>query len=211
VLPVVERVQPHEIDHGQHDAVRDVFVAPGGCTLIRADLFDELGGFDPAIVAMGEDLDLCWRAQVVGARVLVAPEARVRHLEELASGAESLDPSMVAAAGAADAAAQAGADAGAEAFGTDVSGVPDAEAGGTTPGGSPGTATGSTEAPVEAGAKSARHPITLQELQRRHELLAVMKCYSRSHLLRVLPQIFLLAVGPGPSCGPGAGTSAGWR
>ena len=27
---VVERVQPHEIDHGQHDAVRDVFVAPGG-------------------------------------------------------------------------------------------------------------------------------------------------------------------------------------
>ncbi len=94
---VVERVQPHEIDHGQHDAVRDVFVAPGGCTLIRADLFDELGGFDPAIVAMGEDLDLCWRAQVVGARVLVAPEARVRHLEELASGAESLDPALLVA------------------------------------------------------------------------------------------------------------------
>jgi len=40
---VVERVQPHEIDHGQHDAVRDVFVAPGGVTLIRADLFDALG------------------------------------------------------------------------------------------------------------------------------------------------------------------------
>ncbi|HEX4244623.1 MAG TPA: glycosyltransferase, partial [Acidimicrobiales bacterium] len=28
---VVGRVQPHEIDHGQHDSVRDVFVAPGGC------------------------------------------------------------------------------------------------------------------------------------------------------------------------------------
>jgi len=39
---VVDRVQPHEIDHGQHDAVRDVFVAPGGCTLVRADLFEEL-------------------------------------------------------------------------------------------------------------------------------------------------------------------------
>jgi GT2 family glycosyltransferase len=38
---VVERVQPNEIDHGQHDAVRDVFVAPGGATLVRADLFDE--------------------------------------------------------------------------------------------------------------------------------------------------------------------------
>ena len=83
---VVDRVQPNEIDHGQHDAVRDVFVAPGGCTLVRADLFEELGGFDPAIVAMGEDLDLCWRAQVVGARIIVAPDARVRHLEELAAG-----------------------------------------------------------------------------------------------------------------------------
>src|ERR1700728_3219076 len=59
---VVDRVQPGEIDHGQHDAVRDVFVAPGGVTLVRADLFEELGGFDPAIVAMGEDLDLCCRA-----------------------------------------------------------------------------------------------------------------------------------------------------
>jgi GT2 family glycosyltransferase len=44
-------------------------------------------GSTPAIVAMGEDLDLCWRAQVVGARVIVAPDARVRHLEELAERA----------------------------------------------------------------------------------------------------------------------------
>jgi len=92
---VVERVQPFEIDHGQHDAVRDVFVAPGGCTLVRADLFEELGGFDPAIVAMGEDLDLCWRAQVAGARVVVAPAARVRHLEGLAGGARQLDPALL--------------------------------------------------------------------------------------------------------------------
>ncbi len=92
---VVDRVQPHEIDHGQHDAVRDVFVAPGGSSLIRADLFEEIGGFDPAIVAMGEDLDLCWRAQVVGARIIVAPDARVRHLEELAAGSRSVEPSLV--------------------------------------------------------------------------------------------------------------------
>jgi GT2 family glycosyltransferase len=139
---VVERVQPHEIDHGQHDAVRDVFVAPGGCTLVRVDLFDELGGFDPDIVAMGEDLDLCWRAQVVGARVVVAPAARVRHLEELAGGTRPLDPVLLAG-----------------------------------PGG------------------PARHPVTLQALQRRHELLAVLKCYGRFHRLRVVPQIVLLNLG----------------
>ncbi|MEY2571212.1 MAG: hypothetical protein QOE63_1562, partial [Acidimicrobiaceae bacterium] len=78
--PVVE---PGEIDQEQHDAVRDVFVAPGGCTLVRADLFVALGGFDPAIEALGEDLDLSWRAQVAGARVIVAPAAVVRHQEAL--------------------------------------------------------------------------------------------------------------------------------
>jgi GT2 family glycosyltransferase len=140
---VVDRVQPGEIDHGQHDAVRDVFVAPGGTTLVRADLFEELGGFDTAIVAMGEDLDLCWRAQVVGARVIVAPDARVRHLEELAGGSRPVDQSL-------------------------------------------------------AGAVADQPPgrsVTLQELQRRHELLAVFKCYGPFHLIRVVPQVFLLAVG----------------
>ncbi len=140
---VVERVQPHEIDHGQHDAVRDVFVAPGGCTLVRTDLFSELDGFDPAIAAMGEDLDLCWRAQVMGARIIVAPGARVRHLEVLASETRALEPSLIGAA--------------------------------------------------EGGAP--RHPVTIQELQRRHELLAVFKCYGRMHLLRVVPQVFLLSLG----------------
>ena len=77
---VIERISPGEIDHGQHDAVRDVFVAPGGANLIRADLFAELGGYDPGILAMGEDLELSWRAQVAGARVVVAPAARVRHV-----------------------------------------------------------------------------------------------------------------------------------
>jgi GT2 family glycosyltransferase len=52
---VVDRIQDGEVDHGQHDAVRDVFVAPGGCTLIRADLWRQLKGFDAGIVAMGED------------------------------------------------------------------------------------------------------------------------------------------------------------
>jgi GT2 family glycosyltransferase len=78
--PYVER---GELDQEQHDAVRDVFYVPGAATLVRADLFRALGGFDPGIELLGEDLDLAWRAHVVGARVLVAPGARVAHLEAL--------------------------------------------------------------------------------------------------------------------------------
>ena len=179
---VVERVQAHEIDHGQHDAVRDVFVAPGGCTLIRVDLFEELDGYDPSIVAMGEDLDLCWRAQVVGARIIVAPDARVRHLEVLASGERQLEPSLLAASALsmANSTAATAAETGA---GGEIPAVHDA------------VDDSNDGADLVDDGGGPTRPVTLQELQRRHELLAVFTCYSRAHAWRVVPQVFLLAVG----------------
>ena len=63
---VHERIELGEIDHGQQDLERDVFVAPGGVTLVRSDLFATLRGFDPIIPVLGEDLDLSWRAQIAG-------------------------------------------------------------------------------------------------------------------------------------------------
>jgi len=80
LTPLVER---GELDQEQHDRVRDVFAIPGACTLVRTDLFASLDGFDPAITYLGDDLDLCWRAHVAGARVVVVPAARVQHREEL--------------------------------------------------------------------------------------------------------------------------------
>lgn len=78
--PIVER---GELDQEQHDAVREVFVIPGACTLVRADLFAAIGGFDEGIDFLLDDVSLCWRAHLAGARVVVAPMARVRHLEAL--------------------------------------------------------------------------------------------------------------------------------
>lgn len=72
-------LEPGELDQEQHDAVRDVFFVSGAAMLVRADLFAELGGFDPATEPGAYDLDLCWRARLAGARVLVAPDARVGH------------------------------------------------------------------------------------------------------------------------------------
>jgi GT2 family glycosyltransferase len=80
VDPITE---PGEYDQEQHDAVRDVFALPSACLLVRADLFRALGGFDPVISFHGDDIELCWRIHLSGARVVVAPQARVRHREEL--------------------------------------------------------------------------------------------------------------------------------
>ncbi|HEY6532614.1 MAG TPA: glycosyltransferase family 2 protein [Acidimicrobiales bacterium] len=79
----VHYVERGDLDQSQHDAVRDAFYVPGAVTLVRSDLFAALGGYDAEMSAHGEDLDLCWRAHVAGARVVVAPGARVAHLEAL--------------------------------------------------------------------------------------------------------------------------------
>jgi GT2 family glycosyltransferase len=84
-------VEPGEYDQGQHDGVRDVFFVPGGCQLVRADLFTALGGFDRGISWWGEDLDLCWRAHAAGAGVIVAPKARARHVGDLLERRPDLD------------------------------------------------------------------------------------------------------------------------
>jgi len=72
-------IEPGEIDQEQHDGVRDVFFVSHAVMLVRADLFRELAGFDPDTAPGSDDIDLCWRARLAGARVLVAPASRVRH------------------------------------------------------------------------------------------------------------------------------------
>ncbi len=74
-------VLPGELDQGQHDGLRDVFAVPGGFTLVRAERFAQIGGFDEEISGVGDDLSLSWRARVAGARVLVTSAAAVRHAE----------------------------------------------------------------------------------------------------------------------------------
>ncbi len=74
-------IEPDEVDQGQHDGVRDVFYVSSAAMLVRADLFRALGGFDPACFPGAEDIDIAWRAHLVGARVLVQPDAVVMHHE----------------------------------------------------------------------------------------------------------------------------------
>jgi GT2 family glycosyltransferase len=67
-----------EADQGQHDGRTDVLAVNTNGMLVRRDVFTELGGFDPAFDAHGAGLDLGWRAQLAGHRVIVVPGATVR-------------------------------------------------------------------------------------------------------------------------------------
>ena len=67
-----------EPDQGQHDHRTDVLAVASSGMLVRRDVFDALGGFEPAFAPHAEDVDLCWRAHLAGHRVVVVPQARVR-------------------------------------------------------------------------------------------------------------------------------------
>ncbi|NNN36799.1 glycosyltransferase [Streptomyces sp. S3(2020)] len=80
-----------EQDQGQHDHVRPVLAVSTAGMLVRRDVFDELGGFDRRLPLMRDDVDLCWRATAAGHRVLVAPEAVVRHAEAASRERRAVD------------------------------------------------------------------------------------------------------------------------
>jgi len=97
-----------EQDQGQHDHVRAVLSVSTAGMLIRRDVFEQLGGFDKRLPLMRDDVDLCWRATAAGHRVLIAPEAVVRHAEASSRERRTVDcvgrsaasPHMVDKAGA---------------------------------------------------------------------------------------------------------------
>ena len=68
-----------QFDQGQHDDIDDVMAVSTAAALVRADLFDELAGFDPAAPALAADIDFSVRARLAGHRVIVAPKAHVEH------------------------------------------------------------------------------------------------------------------------------------
>lgn len=58
---------------------RRVPVVTGALMLMRRELWDELGGFDPAFFMYGEDTDLCFRAAARGYRCMVTAAAVCVH------------------------------------------------------------------------------------------------------------------------------------
>ncbi len=83
-------LERHEQDQGQHDGVRDALAVGSAGMLIRRDVWDDLGGFDPEITMFRDDIDFGWRANLAGYRVVVATDAVVHHAEAGAHGRRRL-------------------------------------------------------------------------------------------------------------------------
>jgi len=87
----VTDLEHYELDQGQHDQPRDVLAVGTAGSLIRRDVWDALGGMDPALPLLRDDIDLGWRTMLAGHRVVVVPAARVRHARATQTGLRSRD------------------------------------------------------------------------------------------------------------------------
>ena len=69
-----------EKDEGQYDTIRPVFWATGACFCIRMKDYNEAGGLDSRFFAHMEEIDLCWRLNARGRKVMCVPTSAVYHV-----------------------------------------------------------------------------------------------------------------------------------
>ena len=67
-----------EADQGQYDGREDVLAVSTDGMLVRRSVWHDVGGFDRSFLEHGAGLDLGWRTQLAGHRVVVVPGAVVR-------------------------------------------------------------------------------------------------------------------------------------
>jgi GT2 family glycosyltransferase len=68
-----------EIDQGQYDRIREVRYVSSCAMLVAKDAWAKIGPPDERFTHALEDLDFCWRAQLAGFHILMAPAAVAFH------------------------------------------------------------------------------------------------------------------------------------
>jgi GT2 family glycosyltransferase len=66
--------------NGQYNDAEPIFWASGAAMFVRANVYHELGGLDASFFAHQEEIDLCWRMQLAGYRIMSCPASVVYHV-----------------------------------------------------------------------------------------------------------------------------------
>lgn len=76
----------NEDDTNQYDSVENIFGATGGASLYKAEMLRDIGLFDEDFFAYYEDVDISFRAQLAGWKVVYTPKAIAHHKIGASSG-----------------------------------------------------------------------------------------------------------------------------
>ena len=77
----VSRTEKGENDQGQYDLPKEVSVVPESAMLIRTDLFKAIGGYDLEIESPDNNVEICLRSELVGAKILLASNSVATRLK----------------------------------------------------------------------------------------------------------------------------------
>ena len=69
-----------EKDEGQFNEPAPIFWASGAAMFVRAKIYHESGGLDEFFFAHQEEIDLCWRLQLMGYKIYACPQSTVYHV-----------------------------------------------------------------------------------------------------------------------------------
>ncbi|MEW4924685.1 glycosyltransferase family 2 protein [Algibacter sp. 2305UL17-15] len=72
--------QTIEKDTGQYNDTKTIFWASGACLFIKSAIYNELDGFDASFFAHMEEIDLCWRVNNKGYKVVYVGASEVYHV-----------------------------------------------------------------------------------------------------------------------------------
>lgn len=75
-----------KVEEAHNNQIEEVFGASGGASLYRAKMLEEIGLFDEDFFAYYEDVDLSFRAQLSGWKVIYQPNAKAFHETGTTSG-----------------------------------------------------------------------------------------------------------------------------
>ena len=73
----------------------EVAAVPGCAMMVRRSAWEALGGFDEQIFMYWEDTELCWRASLMGWRVLEDLQAQVYHARGATTGGRDWDAELI--------------------------------------------------------------------------------------------------------------------
>jgi GT2 family glycosyltransferase len=69
-----------EEDNGQYEDTQVIFWASGAAMIVRPNVYHEMNGFDEFFFAHQEEIDLCWRMQKAGYKIMSCPKSVVYHV-----------------------------------------------------------------------------------------------------------------------------------
>jgi GT2 family glycosyltransferase len=84
-------LEPAEYDQGQRDGVHEVLAVSTAGALIRRDIFEQLGGFDPNLDLFRDDVDFGWRVHSAGYTAIAVSSAVAFHAEASANERRRVD------------------------------------------------------------------------------------------------------------------------